>query len=275
MRPINLILLFCGFLGGGLSAQKTSASVVQADKAPIAYSTVYLPVTKTGTITDGEGKFSLDLTQVADSSRIEISCIGYETATLTAGELKNLPLPIITLATATYVLETAEVSAQLLKTRQKKLGLRGMLNATYGFSTTYSKRLEQGAIMRPEGICRLDEISLNVRELDADSILLDLNIYDFRFSQVGEPLLHERIFLSLGKDQVGKDIAISVVDQDIRTSHPFLVTVRVLKVSGSGLGDFKFAAKTGRGWGRHRVPGGHWVDSYITPALSTLVSYPK
>lgn len=273
--PIYLMVFLFFAVPNIIDAQKFSSIITDETGAPIHFATIYDSGKKTGTLSEADGGFILDLAPEQDTSMISFSCIGYKSLSLSTGELKELArskTPVI-LSAKGYVLETTEVTAKKIKIKRKLLKMRGILNATYGFAANPDRLpLEQGTILRPDGRCRIDEVILKIREMEADSVLLDVNVYEFRFGRVLGPLLKERVFLSLAKSEIGGKIRIPLTEQNIVTDKPFIVSIRVLRVNGTA-GNFSFAGKTGNNRGRQRVYGGKWVDSYVTPAFAAEVSY--
>ena len=82
---LMLISLFC-LLGGGMSfAQNTASGVVVSSEndEPLVGATIRVVGTKTGTVTDADGKYSVVMP--AGSTKLEISYIGMVTKTITAG----------------------------------------------------------------------------------------------------------------------------------------------------------------------------------------------
>lgn len=276
MLKLISLFTFSVLLSTQLSAQSINGIVKDDQGEPIAYATIYAPGAKTGTLTDDKGLFELSLDKIADTSKIQFSCIGFETQFLTFNELTNLPSPAtIQLSPSNYLLETAEVSAERIKMKRSQLGMSGLMNGTYIYSdASRSGNREIGTLLTPDKRARLEEVIIKLRSMDADSVLMDINIYRVNFGRVGEPLLKERLFLNLSQDDVRKDISVDLSDQEIYVEEQFLVTFRILKVVGP-LTNIKVSGKTGNGKGFGRVSGGQWQDTYLTPNIRAKVGYPK
>lgn len=273
---LTLLFLFIS-VSGFVSGQLLVAGVTDAKGDGISYVTIYVPAREQGVITDENGLFELGVNDPVDSLTIVFSAIGYQTIRHSYQQLAELARKqaSVVLPPATYELDEAEITGQRLRLKQKRLGMKGMLNATYG-QTVRSTPIpfEAGPIIRPGKRCRLDAIELKVRDMTADTVILDLNAYNLKGRQPDRQLLRERVFVLLTKNEVGQEISIDLSDQQLWIEGDFIVTFRLLDVKGA-TGSFSFKAKTGERHGMVRGASGRWRKSYLTPALFALVSYEK
>lgn len=271
------IVLAISLFSFSLIYGQTLQGIVEDDNgSPIAYATIYAPAAEVGVLTDEKGSFSLDLKEIPDTSQVQFSCIGYTSKTLRAEELRQKKAGIrVELPAIKYLLETAEISAERIKFKRKKLGMSGIMNGTYGYVTTDKRQIfEMGTLLTPDGPARLNEIIIKVRDMEADSVLMDVNIYDVQFGIVGKPILKKRVFLELSQEDVRRDISIDISAQRITVERDFLVTFRVLDVVGP-FGKVKLSAKTGTGRGFTRTSDGRWRGNYMTPNIRAVVGYEK
>lgn len=110
MRRLNVVVVFafCLFIGGlafsisklaaatdteQLVAEKTvKGLIVSPDKKPIPGAVIIVQETKTGTVTDTEGNFTLDLQYFEEASlNLQVAMIGYESQDI---DVKTAELPI-------------------------------------------------------------------------------------------------------------------------------------------------------------------------------------
>lgn len=275
-QPFALVLAISLLSFSSIFGQTLQGVVEDDNGSPVAYATIYAPAAEIGVLTDEKGNFSLDLKEIPDTSQVQFSCIGYTSKTLKAGDLRQMKPGIkVELPVVEYLLKTAEVSAEQIKFKRKKLGMSGIMNGTYGFVTTDKRQIfEMGTLLTPDGPARLNEIVIKVRDMEADSVLMDVNIYDVQFGIVGEPILKKRVFLELSQEDVRRDISIDVSAQRITVERDFLVTFRVLDVVGP-FGKIKLSAKTGTGRGFTRTSDGRWQGNYMTPNIRAVVGYKK
>ena len=276
LKSTALFFLFVFIFSAVISAQSVTGRLSDEKGDPIAYATVFAPGAETGALTDESGAFEIDLKTMADSCRVQFSCIGYETRLLTAGEVRTLPDPAtLELSSANYVLETANIAAERIRMKRKKLGMNGIMNGTFIYNPGEKPRpLEFGTMLSPDGRARLDEVLIKVRSMKADSVLVDINIYDVRFGMVGEPLLKGRVFLRLSREDIREEISIDLSGRGLYVERSFLVTFRVLKVVGA-FDELRVSAKTGDGNGFRRGAAGRWRETYLTPNIRARVAYAK
>ena len=77
------------FMGGWADAQTTSGKVLDTSGVPVIGAAVMVPGTTNGVTTDIDGNFEL---RVAPGTRLEVSCIGYVTKTVTAAPQLTITL---------------------------------------------------------------------------------------------------------------------------------------------------------------------------------------
>ena len=76
-------------MGGSAYAQTTSGKVIDTNGVPVIGAAVMVPGTTNGVTTDIDGNFTL---RVAPGTRLEVSCIGYVTKTVTAAAQMTITL---------------------------------------------------------------------------------------------------------------------------------------------------------------------------------------
>ena len=107
--------------------------VVDQKGEPIAYATVYPEIApEWGTATNNDGSFSFEANLTKDS-RIIISYIGFQKATVSAEQLavSDDGLPVITLIEQPIALEETVVAAKASKQRNKRKQMATLLHAVY------------------------------------------------------------------------------------------------------------------------------------------------
>ncbi len=274
LQTTIIIIALC-LNSGFILAQTVRLSVQDNEGRPIPYTTVFTPSVEKGLITDKQGGFSADFTGLPDSTSVVFSAVGHKTIRKNHRELTQLAMsdtPVV-LPKEVYTLAEIQVADKRMRLRQKRLGLEGVLNATFQQSVRTAPRLlEAGPIIRPKKRCRLDTVELKVKDMDADTIILDINVYAFRKRRIKEQLLRERVIVSLAREEVGQLIKVDLLPQNLWIDGDFVVTFRLLEVIGE-YGSFAFKAKTGKSHGLSRREHGEWEHSYLTPALFTTISY--
>ena len=111
------ILLFRNSVQPGRAA-KISGQVVDAKGVPIIGASVIVRGTTVGVSTDAGGRFMLEVPAPAASQTLEVSYLGYETATVAVGSRTNFT---VTLRESTSEIESVVVTALGIKREEKAL----------------------------------------------------------------------------------------------------------------------------------------------------------
>ena len=111
------ILLFRNTMQSGRAA-KISGQVVDAKGVPIIGASVIVRGTTVGVSTDAGGRFTLEVPAPAASQTLEVSYLGYETATVAVGSRTNFT---VTLRESTSEIESVVVTALGIKREEKAL----------------------------------------------------------------------------------------------------------------------------------------------------------
>ena len=72
-----------------------TGSILNQDNTAISYATIIIQSTGKGTISNENGKFSIDTYSLNDTNTIQFQCIGYKTKKYTITELKTNPVVIL------------------------------------------------------------------------------------------------------------------------------------------------------------------------------------
>ncbi len=111
------ILLFRNSVQPGRAA-KISGQVVDAKGVPIIGASVIVRGTTVGVSTDAEGRFSLEVPAPAASQTLEVSYLGYETASIPVGSRTSFA---VTLQESSSEIESVVVTALGIKREEKAL----------------------------------------------------------------------------------------------------------------------------------------------------------
>ena len=273
------IFLLLPALSGNLHGQARILRLIDATTStPIPYVNIYLPGNASGTITDGEGfaKVLLDTLDLRDS--IVFSSLNYLEQRVTVGDiLSDLDTIDVQLTGVAYDINTVKIVADRIEYKQKKLGdKRRPNNARYDL-TTVDPPGEIGKIVDTQHRSFIDSITIYVEEMEVDSFLLEVNIYDFSLQWPGRKLQSERIIQNVERGAAGQTIGIDLTEQNIAITDKVLVTLRGLRYNPDGpdTGLLLIGARVGSGKGLERRVDGSWSDTYTTPALTVHVRQPK
>ena len=280
MTGINLtflssIFLLLPALSGNLHGQPRILRLIDATTSvPIPYVNIYFPGNGFGTITDGEGfaKVLLDTLDLQDS--IVFSSLNYLEQRVTVGDILSDQDTIdVQLSRVAYDIGTINILADRIEYRQRKLGdKRRPNNARYDL-TTVDPPSEIGKTIETKHRSRIDSITIYLEEMEVDSFLLEVNIYDFSLQWPGRKLQSKRIIQNVKRGAAGETVVIDLTDQHIAITDKVLVTLRGLRYNPDGpdTGLLLIGARVGSGKGMERRVDGSWSDPYLTPALTVHV----
>lgn len=173
MRTIG-ILFFLIILTQLLNAQNGTLRGIALDEEtaePIMFASVYIPEIESGTTTDLDGAFSVDL--APGNYTIELTYVGYAKSTISdvvikSGEVNNLD---IRMGTASEVLQEVVVEAKQLRNTEAALATikRKSVNVIDGISAASFKKMGDGnaaaAVKRVPGVSLIDGKYVYVRGL--------------------------------------------------------------------------------------------------------------
>lgn len=199
------------------------AKIIDEEGTPLAYLNVGIPGKNLGTVTGGDGSFSLTIDPQLTGDSLLISGVGYEPKTL---PLKRIP-KTITLRRHTKTLTEAIVTAKSSKTR------------TLGNKTT-SRFMSVGFPLRFLGAeigirihlgkhpVRLKSFHCTVSDSRVDTALFRLNIYSLQTGAL-QNMLQQNIFLPVGK-RTG-DYSVDLTGQHLTLNGDILVSLELIRGS--------------------------------------------
>ena len=270
--------LSCFALTHPISAQERSCRLIDQAGQPIPYASVHYPALRRGVLTGEDGWFVLNLEGGGATDEIKLSCLNYQPEIRTVSTLRTQTGPgcQIIMKDAEYDLERVEIVAKQIDLRKTKIGVTdGVDNAWFDFRQT-GKPIETGTIMKVKKPGRIDNVNIRIKEIEADSFLIEVNLYDYakRKEGPGRMLLKERAIFTLYQTDVEKTLIVDLAEQDIWVEDDFLVTFRMLK-SGKSTGYVKMAARTKSKQGLTSRGDGQWSDTYLYPAIWAELSSVK
>lgn len=115
------LLLFIGFISITLNSQNTKGIITDTEQKPIPYATVSIKNTNKGCFSNETGQFNLEH-QLNKEDTLLISCIGYQTAEITAGNINPKQFKV-SLQKSNYGIKPVTVFSQkrkLIKVKDNK-----------------------------------------------------------------------------------------------------------------------------------------------------------
>ncbi len=174
--------------------QEISGRVTDQDTAePLAYASIGIIGTNSGTITDESGRFSLKVGDYPLSAIVRISMVGYHAKTYDLSDLIGKDLTI-TLETAVTSLREITISPG-----QKKLKRSGTKTSSEKIITGwggYGKGGERGTRIRiRKEPAEIEELHFHIASTTFDSLLFRVHIRDIQKGRPGKELLQEDILI--------------------------------------------------------------------------------
>ena len=266
MKVLSLIIIF-GFYFFSSFSQIYSGQLINIDSGqPIPFVNIGIIGENTGTVSDVEGRFNIELNSTFDNDTLCISSIGYESIKQLVSEFKNeigdIDLVQIALSPKVYLLE--EVIIQPIDTKTYTLGNFCESNSPYG-NAFYSGILgtEMGVIInlpRKKNKAFLKNFRFYISEFTFDKFPVRLNIYNLKNGRPYENILEEPIFLEI--TSAGEYI-IDLEKYNIITNGDFLISLEYYRIADKTEGKLTFCAvhnrKMNKGNGYYRLTSqGDW-----------------
>lgn len=229
------ILLFVTNVYATEPSSKVSGQIIDEFQSPVAYAHIGIIGETNGTITDENGRFSIDISGMTPEDSLFISSVGYHTKKIGFSEVSAIKEITITLKTKSYSTEEAIITAKKSKLvtfgRNKPGG-----NSGWNFSGIATGN-EAGMTFKNNQGVYISEFRFHVSATNFDSLLYRINVYEI----VENELTHiNREDILIVSDITNGWIQINLDDHLITTDQDFAVTVEVLT-------GWKSGKKTNRG----------------------------
>jgi hypothetical protein len=253
--PLLILLLFQNlqFYGQTVTGKVLSASNDQ----PLIYASIGVIGTSSGTITNEEGNFILDVKGLSVNSLVRFSMIGFKSQTYKIEELSNKQ-NFLRLESETFKLP--EVIVKPLGALKKigttsftfKGGVCGWGGDQFGKGWEIGTKIELGELP-----VRLKSLHIHVNKQSYDSSLFRLHVRDFVDSLPQNELLNKNILISLSKESGWIEIDLSkynlVFEGDIVLSLEWIKVFglnidRLITVNGQKQAAVTFDKKRNQGY---------------------------
>ena len=227
MRLVSFILMV--FFSAACFAQTVfSGKVLDAStKEPIPFVNVGIVGKNKGTVTDDQGRFSLELPNELDNDTLRMSIIGYATRSWQVGQLKtHLQDSIITLEPADHQLKQVEVHSKRM--RKKVLGNKSTSEMFTGSFTTDELGNEVGVkIDVGKGPVYLQSFKFSIASNQCYDAVLRVNIYNIKEELPDSNLLPANVVVSIPKKR--GVIEVDLQPYQLVMSEDFIISVEYIK----------------------------------------------
>lgn len=170
---------------------------------PVEYVNIGLFEQNIGTVSNENGKFSLDVPMDYLNDSLTFSRIGYTTKKICINDLLLESVDLIQLVPKLTELKEVEIKTKkiILKSKGNKTTSKTIV---MGISSALSLGREVGCVIRlPNKQIVLTDFNFNVDYNRPDSAKFRLNIYEYN-GEIGENILSENVYFTIPINYIGK-----------------------------------------------------------------------
>jgi len=216
-----------------LFGQTISGTVFEKDsEIPVEYVNIGIVGKNIGTVSDQNGRYTLQIAPEYHNDTLRFSCIGYHSHSIKVSDFVNQNNGNVNLEKREY--ELAEVVIRPRKIKQKTLGVTTISKLTQGCFLDSINGREVGIVMKNKNKVFLKEVNLNIVDCTYDSIFYRINIYKAHNDKQFENILTNPIYVSSSKEEVKNKITIDLRHLYLEFDGDFLVTFEAVKNLGAG-----------------------------------------
>jgi hypothetical protein len=236
-RTFNLSLLIILFLLlaslSTLFAQTITGKVfIDGVKSPAEYVNIGIIGKQIGTVSDGSGKFSIEIPTANREDSLYFSRIGLERKGFKISDLLKMKEVKIFLSENKIALNEFKVVPKTFK--KKILGVRTKSKSVGAGFNNYHLGYELGLRMNVRKPTYIQKVNINISFCTYDSIFLRLNIYKVEKDDNFENILLEPIYISLPKSALNNTISIDLSSQYLYVEDDFIVSLEYVRELGEG-----------------------------------------
>lgn len=228
----RLIIIFF-LLNFNLAIGQVISGVVINEKNGqiIEYTNIGIVGKNIGTVSDCQGKFSIDINAQLDNDTLLFSSIGYFPKQVKVSELRNGNFKVA-LKEKVYEIKPVVVKPRIYKQKTLGVSTRSKM-ASAGFENNLLG-YEMGIIMKVKKTARVKSVNLNFSVCSYDSLFYRLNIYKVTAPLMFENILESPIYINLTKDNVKETVRVNLEKYNLVLEGNFLVTIEHVKDLGNG-----------------------------------------
>ena len=251
-----------------LLGQQISGTVFEMNgETPVEYVNIGIVGKNIGTVSDQNGKYTLQVNPEHYDEILCFSSIGYHSYSVKVSDFINLNNGNVSLTKREYAL--TEVVIRPKKVKEKTLGITSKGIAATCIQDSI-KGWEVGLLMSNRNKVFLKELNINVSSCSFDTVFYRINIYKPQKKNQFENILTIPVYISLLKEQVKDKITIDLRHLNLVVEGDFLVTFEIVKDLGRGSLCF-YSSLLHKVYGR-QTSQGRWITYPIGgPSISVLV----
>lgn len=229
LSVLSLILMVSAF-----NAQVISGTIISKNEnQPVPYVKIGVEKKTTGTISDGKGNFSIDLTGLDPQQKVKIEVPGYDPYEETVQNFKSHDQQKVFLNEKTKTIK--EIAIKPKKLVDKNWGVKTKTKSVLYFVNPASKTAgflgETALEFNAKKRSKIKNINLNIAKYSStEPVLMRYSIYSEKDGFPDKSLLDEEITVELTEDMI-KDgtFTLDVNDHNIWVQGKFFVGINFLK----------------------------------------------
>ena len=199
---------------------------------PVEYVNIGIVGKNIGTVSDQNGKYTLQIASEYHNDTLRFSCIGHHPYSVKISDFINLNNGNVNLEKRVY--ELTEVVVRPRRISEKRLGITTKSKLAVGCFADSINGREIGIIIKNKKTVFLKEVNLNIVTCTYDSIFYRINIYKAHNDMQFEDILTKPIYVSSSKEEVKDKITIDLRHLYLKIDSDFLVTFEAVKNLGAG-----------------------------------------
>jgi len=231
-RKIIPILIFIVSTQQLFGQNLQGITIDKKSKNPIEYVNIGIKYKNIGTVSDNNGKFSIELNAQYDNDTLIFSCIGYYSFSIKVSDFKKNKYTEILLEEKT--IELMEVIVNPKKFISKTLGVTAKSKSIATGFAENKLGYECGILIKVKKSAIIERLNLNIASCSYDTVFYRINFYKVTEDDNFENILQQPIYFKISKDKIGDKIEIDLKTYNIHVYGDFLVTIEHVKDLGKG-----------------------------------------
>jgi hypothetical protein len=267
-----LIILFLLICDVSLWGQQISGTVFEMDSnLPIEYVNIGIVDKNIGTVSDQNGKYTLQINSEYINDTLRFSRVGYKSYSVKVSDFINLKNKNVALEKKQY--DLTEVVVHPKKTKQKTLGITTRSNIVVACFNDSVNGSEIGILMKNNNTVFLKDVNVNISSCSYDTVFYRLNIYKTNGNMQFENILNNPIYVHSSKEEMKDRITIDLRQLNLEVKGDFLVTFEA--VNYLGIGKFCFPASLFHKSYIRKISQGTWETLPVGISISVDVDIEK
>lgn len=225
---MNFKYLFIFLATANLSAQKISGTIFSEKHHPVADARIGIENEDTGSITNEEGKYVVDLTGIDKNRILKVYVNGYEPFHMKISDFEALPEYDISLSKKAVEIENVNIIPK--KYTEKNFGTRNSKRAYCGYDSQDLKKIfrEYAIKIKNQRKLKVKKINLNLSSYAIEQpITLIFDIQNSAGDFPGESMINETLKLRITKEDIlDNTVSLDLNDKSIWLNSDFFVSVR-------------------------------------------------